>query len=177
MFSLNKAQILGNMTRDPEVRYTPSGQAVANFGVATNRRWKNAQGEQQEETQFHDIVAWGKLAEIISQILKKGNRVYVEGRLQTRSWDGQDGIKRNRTEIVMENFIPLTPKGEAAADIAGAISPVSPAVPPPVATGKETSAKEEKSVDTSEIKPKKSKAKGKEKEEDIEEINLDDLPF
>ena len=104
MFSLNKAQILGNATRDPEVRYTPSGQAVANFGVATNRRWRNAQGEQQEDTQFHDIVAWGKLAEIIAQIVKKGSRVYVEGRLQTRDWEGKDGLKRKTTEIIAEHI-------------------------------------------------------------------------
>src|SRR3990172_2722514 len=106
-WSLNRAQIIGNATRDPELRVTPNGQSVASFGVATNRRWKDQQGNQQEATEFHEIVAWGKLAEVIQQIIHKGNRVYVEGRLQTRSWDGPDGAKRNRTEIVMENFVPL----------------------------------------------------------------------
>src|SRR3990170_6418427 len=104
MFSLNRAQIVGNLTRDPEMRYTPNGKSVTSFGVATNRRWKAQDGTLQEETEFHDIVAWGKLAEIVSQILKKGNKVYLEGRLQTRSWEGQDGAKRQRTEIIAENF-------------------------------------------------------------------------
>src|SRR3990172_13425869 len=106
-WSLNRAQIIGNDTCDRELGVSANGQSVASFGVATNRRWKDQQGNQQEATEFHEIVAWGKLAEVIQQIIHKGNRVYVEGRLQTRSWDGPDGAKRNRTEIVMENFVPL----------------------------------------------------------------------
>ena len=111
MFSLNKAMIVGNLTRDPELKYTPSGRPVCSFGVATNRRWKDPDGNQKEEVEFHDVVAWGKLAEIISQFLKKGNKIYIEGRIRTRNWEGQDGVKRYRTEIIAENFIPLTPKG------------------------------------------------------------------
>src|SRR3990170_495813 len=99
-WSLNRAQVIGNVTRDPELRVTPTGQSVASFAVATNRRWKDQNGNQKEATEFHEVVAWGKLAEIIQQILHKGNRVYAEGRLQTRSWDAPDGSKRNRTEIV-----------------------------------------------------------------------------
>lgn len=115
--NLNRAMIIGNLTRDPETRNTPSGQTVCNFGVATNSTWKDASGQKQERAEFHNIVAWGKLAEICQQYLGKGRKVYVEGRLQTREWDGQDGQKRNRTEIVAENMIMLdrSPQGGGAA--------------------------------------------------------------
>lgn len=99
--------IIGNLTRDPELRTTPNGQNVANFGVATNHYWTDASGQKQEKAEFHNIVAWGKLAEICSQYLGKGRKVYIEGRLQTSEWEGQDGTKRNRTEIVAENMIML----------------------------------------------------------------------
>ena len=115
MFSLNRAQIVGNVTRDPEMRYTPNGQAVCSFGVATNRRWKDKDGNQQEATEFHNVVAWAKLAELMAQLVHKGSKLYLEGRLQTRQWEGQDGGKRSRTEIVMNDFILLTPKGAVTA--------------------------------------------------------------
>ena len=105
--TLNKATIIGNLTRDPEMRTTTTGQNVTSFGVATSRVWNDANGQKQEKTEFHNIVAWGKLAEICSQYLAKGRKVYVEGHLQTREWDGQDGAKRNRTEIIAENMIIL----------------------------------------------------------------------
>src|SRR3989339_2248606 len=105
--SLNKAMIIGNLTQDPELRQTTSGQAVCSFSVATNRTWKDQSGEKQEQAEFHNVVAWAKLAEIITQYVKKGNRIFVEGRLQTRSWEGQDGVKRYRTEIVAENMVML----------------------------------------------------------------------
>lgn len=105
--NLNRAMIIGNLTRDPETRTTNSGQTVCTFGVATNSYWKDAAGQKQERSEFHNIVAWGKLAEICQQFLGKGRKVYVEGRLQTREWEGQDGQKRNRTEIVAENMIML----------------------------------------------------------------------
>lgn len=105
--NLNKAMIIGNLTRDPEVKTTPSGQNVASFSVATNRVWTNAQGQKQEAVEYHNIVAWGKLAEICGQYLNKGKKIYVEGRLQTRDWQGQDGVKRYKTEIVAENMIML----------------------------------------------------------------------
>jgi len=115
--NLNRAMIIGNLTRDPEVRTTPNGQTVANFGVATNHSWTDASGQRQERAEFHNIVAWGKLAEICSQYLGKGRKVYIEGRLQTRDWEGQDGAKRTRTEIVAENMIMLdrAPAGSAPA--------------------------------------------------------------
>lgn len=111
MYSLNKAQIIGNLTRDPEVRQTGSGQTVASIGVATNRTWKDANGNRQEQVEFHNIVAWGKLAEICGQYLKKGTKVYFEGRLQTRTWDDESGKKNYKTEIVAEDMIMLTSKG------------------------------------------------------------------
>lgn len=106
--SLNKVQLIGNLTRDPELRYTPQGTAVCTVGLATNRSWSSGEGgERQEETEFHRVVAWSKLAEICGQLLKKGRKIYVEGRLQTREWTTQDGQKRQTTEIVMESMIML----------------------------------------------------------------------
>ena len=100
--NLNKVFIIGNLTRDPELKTLPSGSSVANFGIATNRVWRNQQGEKQEEVQFHNIVVFGKQADTVSQYLKKGSSVLVEGRLQTRNWEAQDGTKRTKTEIVAE---------------------------------------------------------------------------
>ena len=104
---LNKAMIIGRLTRDPEVRTIPSGQTVASFSVATNLNWTDQSGQRQEKVEFHNIVAWRKLAEICGQYLKKGKKVYIEGRLQTRDWVGQDNIKRYRTEIIATNLIML----------------------------------------------------------------------
>lgn len=100
---LNKALLYGNLTRDPEVRALPSGQQVVTFGLATNRSYRNKEGQQQEQTEFHNIVAFGRLAEVMGQYLKKGRPVFVEGRIQTRSWES-DGRKNYRTEIVVDNF-------------------------------------------------------------------------
>lgn len=111
--SLNKVTLIGNLTRDPELRYTPQGTAVCTFGVATNRQWTTEGGEKKEDVEFHRIVAWNKLAEICSQLLTKGRKVYVEGRLQTRSWTGQDGNQRTTTEIVINDMIILDPKRES----------------------------------------------------------------
>ncbi len=113
MLNLNRAQILGNLTRDPEMRFTPNGQAVANFTVATNRKWKNTDGSDGDSTEYHDVVVWGKQAESVVPMLKKGAPAFVEGRLQTRSWEGQDGVKRYRTEIIAENIIVLGGKGSS----------------------------------------------------------------
>ncbi|MFA5133465.1 MAG: single-stranded DNA-binding protein [Patescibacteria group bacterium] len=113
--NLNRAMLIGNLTRDPEVRKTPSGQSVANFSIATNRVWNGNDGQKQTAVDYHNIVAWGKLADICSQYLRKGKKVYVEGRLQTRDWEGQDGVKRSRTEIVLENMIMLdSARGESS---------------------------------------------------------------
>lgn len=109
---LNKVMIIGRLTRDPEMRSTPQGVAVCQLGVATNFVYTNQQtGQKVEQTEYHNIVMWRKIGEIAGQYLKKGSRVYIEGRLQTRSWDGQDGQKRYRTEIVGDNMIMLDSAG------------------------------------------------------------------
>lgn len=105
--SLNKVILIGNLTRDPELRYTPQGTAVCTLGLATNRGWVTDNGDKKEETEFHRIVAWNKLAELCNQLCAKGRRIYVEGRLQTRQWTGQDGQQRQATEIVIEDMILL----------------------------------------------------------------------
>jgi len=130
MMNLNRAMIIGNLTRDPEVRNTSGGQAVANFGVATNRVWTDNAGQKQEQVEFHNVVAWGKLAEICGQYLAKGRRVYVEGRLQTREWEGkEDGVKRKITEIVAENMIMLDRSGQnGQAAPSGAVRTAAPAM-------------------------------------------------
>jgi len=153
MLNLNRAMVLGNATRDAELRTTPNGKSVAGFAVATNRRWKDQSGETKDEVQFHEIVAWGKLAEIAAQIVKKGTKVYVEGRLQTRSWEGQDGAKRERTEIISDNIIGLSGRGEVSSDSEYSQAP-----------------QEEDS------KPKK-QPKEEKSESAEDEINLDDIPF
>ena len=117
--SLNKVQIIGNLTRDPELKQIPGGQTVVSFSVATNFTWKDQAGQKQERVEFHNIVAWRKLAEIVGQYVKKGSKVYVEGRLQTRDWEGEDGVKRYRTDIVADNVIMLDRKGASMGDDGG----------------------------------------------------------
>jgi single-strand DNA-binding protein len=104
---LNKAQVIGNVTQDIELKQTPNGQNVCSFWVATNRRWTDSSGNQQEQTEFHNLVLWWKLAEIAGQYVTKWQKIFLEGRLQTRNWEAQDGTKRYRTEIVWENLIML----------------------------------------------------------------------
>ncbi|MFA6082371.1 MAG: single-stranded DNA-binding protein [Patescibacteria group bacterium] len=159
MYSLNRAQILGNLTRDPELKSTPSGQMVTSFSIATNRSWQNPDGTRQDAVEYHDIVAWGKLAEISSQILAKGKQAYVEGRLQTRSWDSQDGQKRQKTEIVAENIIATGSRGERDIKMSDDSVQSSPNVGKP------------------ERKDKKDDVKSSESAKTDEEINIDDIPF
>ncbi len=109
---INKAFVYGNLTRDPELRSLPSGVQVASFGVATNRVWKNKEGEKKESTEFHNVVVFGRQAETVSQYLKKGSSVFVEGRLQTRSWEAE-GTKKYRTEIVADR-VQFGPRGSGA---------------------------------------------------------------
>lgn len=110
--NLNKVMLIGNLTRDPELKTTPTGDSVASFSIATNFTWKNKDGQKQEKAEFHNIVAWRKLAEIIGQYLKKGSKIYIEGRLQTRNWEDQNGAKHYRTEIIADNMIMLDSKGQ-----------------------------------------------------------------
>ncbi|MEK7496565.1 MAG: single-stranded DNA-binding protein [Patescibacteria group bacterium] len=107
MFFLNRATIIGNVTRDPEMRSTPQGIAIATFTIATNMRWTNAAGEKQDRSEYHNVVAWRRLAEICGQYLRKGMKVYVEGRIQTRTWDDAQGARHWRTEIIADNMIIL----------------------------------------------------------------------
>ncbi|MCJ7602306.1 MAG: single-stranded DNA-binding protein [Desulfobulbaceae bacterium] len=111
---INKAIIIGNLGADPEVRYTQSGTAVANFNVATTEKWKGQDGQMQEQTEWHRIVAFARLAEICGEYLSKGSKVYVEGRIQTRSWNDKDGNKRYTTEIVAKDMKMLDPKGASS---------------------------------------------------------------
>jgi len=148
--NLNKAMIIGNLTRDPEAKTTPQGASVTTFSVATNMIWTDKQGQKQEKVEYHNVVAWRKLAEICAQYLKKGSKVYIEGRLQTRDWEGQDGVKRYRTEIVTENMIML--------DRAGSSNQTSSnEAPAPSASDEPAPANESNS--------------------DSEEIKVEDIPF
>lgn len=185
--SLNKVQLIGNLTRDPELRYTPSGTAVCTFGLATNRSWTTQSGETKEETEFHRIVSWNKLAELCSQLLSKGRKVYVEGRLSTRSWTAQDNTQRTTTEIVIEDMIildskKLAPKEEVAAPDIKAEPAVSEVVTSsdapvsvPAAASDDTSKKGKKAS------AKKTEVPEEKKEEATtpvnEDINPDDIPF
>ncbi|MDR3088937.1 MAG: single-stranded DNA-binding protein [Desulfobulbaceae bacterium] len=108
---INKAILIGNLGADPEVRYTQSGTAVASFNVATTERWKGQDGQMQEQTEWHRIVAWAKLAEICGEYLHKGSKVYIEGKIQTRKWQDKEGADRYTTEIVARDMKMLTPKG------------------------------------------------------------------
>ena len=113
---LNRVLLIGNLTRDPELRYTPAGMAVASFGLATNRVWVTKQGEKKEDAQFHRIVAWNKLAELCSQLLSKGRRIYVEGRIQYREITDSTGVKKQVSEIVIDDMIILDNKGVPQGD-------------------------------------------------------------
>lgn len=111
--NLNKVFLIGNMTRDPELRTLPSGNSVVNFAIATNRAWKNKDGEKQQDTQFHNVVAFGKLGDIIKQYLTKGSLILIEGRIQTRKWQAKDGTNRYTTEIVAD-AMQMGPRGGSA---------------------------------------------------------------
>lgn len=163
MLNLNRAQVLGNLTRDPEMRYTPNGQAVTSFSVATNRKWTNREtGEAQDQTEYHNIVVWGKQAEAVTPMLKKGGPVFVEGRIQTRSWEGQDGVKRYRTEIVAESVIVLTARGGGA--------PMAHENPVEDVVQIQDDAKPEE-------KPKNEPKATDSKKDEVEEIDIEDIPF
>ena len=166
--SLNKATLVGNLTRDPELRYTPQGTPVYTFGLATNRSWQPASGERQEETEFHRIVSWNKLAELCSELLFKGRKVFVEGRLQTRNWTDAQGQERTTVEIVIDNMIVLDSKRKDGAP-ADTEAMAGEAVPEPE-FAPETSPEE--------VKPVKTAAKTKKVEpEPAGQVNPDDIPF
>lgn len=179
--SLNKVLLIGNLTRDPEIRYTSTGAAMCTFGLATNRSWKNAEGEVKEEAEFHNLVAWNKMAEICYQILAKGMKVYIEGELRTRSWEDDSGSTRYKTEIKVSEMILIDSRGKSGIG-GGSSAGESKEITVEEVSGekKEDPKKEEKAV--KEEKPKKpAKAKKDKKEEvssdDGSDILDDDLPF
>ena len=153
MKDLNMVFLMGNLTRDPELRYTPNGQAVTQMAVATNRQWKDKEsGEKKESAEFTDVVVWGKMAENVANYLKKGRRVHVIGRLQTRNWEAQDGSKKYKTEVIATD-VTFLDRAEAGAGTSSSYE----------------------GVDT-EPEDKKPKAAKKSDTPD-EEINIEDIPF
>lgn len=173
--SLNKVQLIGNLTRDPELRYTPKGIAVCSFTVATNREWTVESGEKREEAEFTRIVSWNKLAELCSQLLLKGRKVYVEGRLQTRSWTGQDGNQRQSTEVVISDMIILDSKRvETIGQPTSQPSGVLPVQSKKTAKDDKKNQDDKKSVvNTDEDSKKEEQNVGSESEQ----VNPDDIPF
>jgi single-strand DNA-binding protein len=160
--SLNKVQLIGNLTRDPEIRYTNSGTPVATFGVATNKSWKDTNGEQKEIAEFHNVVAWNKMAEICQQLLAKGMKVYIEGSLTTRSWEAEDGSTRYKTEVRVNDMILLDSKGKQGAGLDESAED----------SGNKKEEKEE------EVKEESSEEVEEEKQEEVSEDPLEeDLPF
>lgn len=114
---VNKVILIGHLGRDPELRFTPNGQPVANFSMATSESWNSKDGQRESRTEWHRIVAWGKLGEICHEYLAKGKQVYIEGRLQTRSWEDQNGNKRNTTEVVAQNMVMLGSRDDAPRNV------------------------------------------------------------
>jgi len=161
---LNKVMIIGRLTNDPQMRSTQTGQNVTSFSIATNRKWNNkATGQQQEDVQFHNIVAWGKVAEICSQYLKKGARIYTEGRLQTQSWDdAKTGEKKYRTEINLENMIMLDSKGQ---NTGGGNNFQQPSAPQNNFTPPKNDIPAANEIPTINV------------DEDKDDINIEDIPF
>ena len=184
--SLNKVLLIGNLTRDPELRYTPSGAAVCTFAVATNRFYVASDGTKKEEAEFIKIVSWNKLAELCSQLLSKGRKVYVEGRLQTRSWETPDGQNRQTTEVVIDDMRILDSRKEfegapaADEDYGSQDAAATPPAAEPEAGRPAEKQKEKKAVvakeDPKGADAKKTKDKG-DGEKDKKDVDLEDLPF
>ena len=183
--SLNKVLLIGNLTRDPELRYTPSGAAVCTFGIATNRFYVASDGTKKEEAEFIKIVSWNKLAELCSQLLSKGRKVYVEGRLQTRSWETPDGQNRQTTEVVIDDMRILDSRrdfeGAGDADSGYGTHEVT-AGEAPAAVAKADDQQEQKEPEKKVAKGESKKADGKKTKEKDEgkknqDVDLEDLPF
>lgn len=172
--SLNKVLLIGNLTRDPELRYTPSGAAVCTFGLATNRSYTASDGTKKEETEFHKVVSWNKLGELCSQLLKKGRKVYVEGRLSTRSWETPDGQNRTTTEVVIDDMRILDSRKEAGME--DYVPYVKTDAPPVAKAVSENAGADEDSKSKAKVESDKSEEPKTAKKEP-EEVDLDDLPF
>lgn len=170
--SLNKVTLIGNLTRDPELRYTPSGTAVCTFGLATNRQWVTESGERKEDAEFHRLVAWQKLAEICGKFLSKGRKIYVDGRIQTRTWTGQDGQQRQTTEIVVEDMIILDSRRDG--------EEYTGSEPKPVVRNTQKAEKPEKSdppIRRAEKAQKPDAPKSSDSAGKTEDISPEDIPF
>jgi len=162
--NVNKAIVVGRLTRDPEMRTTPNGQNVTNFSIATSRSWKDASGQQQEKPEYHNVVAWGKRGEVINQYCTKGQELYVEGRLETRAWDDKDsGKKMYRTEIVMDEFQFGQKPGAGSPSGAASSAPQAAVAAAPIAAATAVPAEEE--IPTINL------------EEEEEEVKIEDVPF
>lgn len=179
--SLNKVLLIGNLTRDPEIRYTSSGAAMCSFGVATNRTWKDSEGQIKDEAEFHNLVSWNKMAEVCYQILAKGMKVYIEGELRTRSWEDDSGITKYRTEIKVNEMILLDSRGKSGVGgnaEGGEKSDIS--VDKVISGNKgdkaDDSSKKEKKKPAKKAEPKKKKEKPAE-EENSDPLADDELPF
>ena len=157
--NLNKVMLVGRLTRDPEIRNTSSGQSVATVSLATNRFWKDKSGQRQDKTEFHNIVLWGRLAEIAGQYLTKGQEAYFEGRLETRKYTGKDGIERRTTEIVAENM-QLGSRAQGSSNASGSYNKPAAAQP-----AQNTQARAEEEIPTINL------------DEEQDEIKLEDVPF
>lgn len=175
--SLNKVELIGNLTRDPELRYTPSGAAVCTIGIATNRSWNTDGGEKKEETEFHRIVAWNKLAEICSQFLVKGRKVYVQGRLATRNWTGQDGQPRTTVEIVIDDMILLDSGNRTQAGTQSQGSQSQAQTSKVDEPGEEPVKKRSHSKDEQPASEKHETKEALPMQGSTDEVNPDDIPF
>lgn len=160
--SMNRVLLIGNLTRDPELKYTPAGTAVCTFGIATNRSWTTADGQTKEDTQYHRIVAWQKLAELCGKLLSKGRKVYLEGRITYRSFVGKDGLQRNITEIVLDDFIVFGDGRRMTDGVAEEVQEKK--------TDDEHEEKDQKKV-TAKEEPKEEESK------EDETVNPEDIPF
>ena len=159
--NLNKVQLIGRLTRDPEVRTTPSGQTVTTLSIATNRTWNDKAGQKQEKSEFHNIVIWGRLAEIAGQYLTKGQEAYFEGRLETRAYTGKDGVERRTTEVVAENM----QMGSRAAGSASGPRPAPMGAAPQPAARPMTPMPAQEEIPTINL------------DEEQDEVRLEDVPF
>lgn len=158
--NLNKVMLVGRLTRDPEIRNTPSGQSVATMSLATNRFWKDKNGQKQDKTEFHNVVLWGRLAEIAGQYLTKGQEAFIEGRMETRKYTGKDGVERRVTEVIAENM-QLGSRAQGSSSAPGSFNkPVAAAQP-----AQNTQARAEEEIPTINL------------DEEQDEIRLEDVPF
>lgn len=161
--NVNKVILVGRLTRDPEVKTTPSGQTVATIGIATGRTWTDKQGQKQEKTEFHNVIMWGRTAEVAGQYLVKGQEIFVEGRLESRRYTGKDGVERKVTDIVTESFqFGSKPQGASRGNYSAPSAPSAQSAPRPAS---QQAPKEEEQIPTINL------------DEEQGEVRIEDVPF